>query len=224
MQTRALPRHLVILGAGGFAREVYWYALASGVHEVVLVDETVQNRSRLIWGDQTVLVISDWIEFLTNLELSAFRQFIVAVGKPALKQKLAASATHHGLKAAPTLVHADAHIYGPDCTVGDGGVIAPGCRLTTNVKVGNFVSLGINVAVGHDSVIGDYVTCNPGSQISGNVTLGAGVLIGTGACVNEKLTIAEDVTLGAQGCAIRDVSERGIIVAGVPAKRLAQTG
>jgi sugar O-acyltransferase (sialic acid O-acetyltransferase NeuD family) len=215
--------HLIILGAGGMAREVLWYARALGINDIALVDETVPPGSSITCGQQQYRIVNDWDEFERRAALAPYRDFIVAVGDPALKRRLTSSALRHGLTAAPTIIHRDAHIYGDDCSIGKGGVIAPGCRLTTNIVVGDFVTLGINCAIGHDAVIGDFVTCNPGCQVSGNVTLGAGVLIGTGACVKEKTTIAENVTVGAQACVIKNVEERDITLVGVPAARLKST-
>jgi sugar O-acyltransferase (sialic acid O-acetyltransferase NeuD family) len=211
---------LVILGAGGHAREVYWYALSRGYNQIVFVDETAGADSTLKWAAASYRVINDWRAFEAEKALSTFRCFVAAVGEPALKRRLVGRALEHGLRPAPTIIHDDAAVYGADCTVGAGGVIAPGCRLTTNIRVGDFVTLGINCAIGHDAVIGDYATCNPGCLVSGHVIVGAGTLIGAGACVREKLTIADNVTVGAQSCVVKDIDHEGVVVAGVPAKRL----
>ncbi len=157
---------------------------------------------------------------MRDQSLTPFREFVVGVGDPALKRKLVRSALECGLEAAPTLIHGHAHVYGGDCTIGRGGILAPGCRLTANVQIGDYVVLGVNCAIGHDAVIGDYVSCHPGCQVSGHVRVGAGTMLGTGTCIREKLTIAENVTVGAQSCVVKSIGEPNITVAGVPAHRL----
>ena len=214
---------LVILGAGGMAREAYAYAISCGVEGVVFVDETIPDRSTLKIGTRSSLVINDWNAFTRDASLRSFRQFVVGVGDPGLKRHLVGKALQAGLEAAPTLIHDHAHVYGEDCVIGRGGILAPGCRLTTNIRLGDYVLLGINCAIGHDTIIGDYVSCYPGCQVSGNVTLGSGALLGTGTCVREKLTIADNVTAGAQSCIVKSIFDSGITVAGVPARRLNRT-
>jgi len=214
------PRHLIVLGAGGLAHEVLAYASTSPIEHIVLVDETAPDGTRAASGGQSFEVVNDWRVFESRTDLAPFRQFIVAVGSPALKRKLVAAALAHGLTPAPTLIHEHANIYGADTTIGVGGVIAPGCRLTTNIRIGAYPVLGINTLIGHDSTLGDYVTCNPGCHVSGNVTIGSGVLIGTGAIVREKILLADDVTIGAQACVVADIDKVGSVVVGVPARPL----
>jgi len=213
-------RSLVILGAGGLAREAHWYALSSGVEQIVFVDETAADDLTVTLGTRSFRVVNDWTAFARDPQLRPFRKFIVGVGDPALKRKLVGNALRSGLEAAATLVHEHAHVYGDDCVIGHGGIFAPGCRLTTNIRIGNYVVLGINCLIGHDSIIGDFASCHPGCQVSGHVILGAGTLLGAGSCVREKLTIADDVTVGAQACVVKSICDRGVTVTGVPARQL----
>ena len=215
-----MERPLVILGAGGFASELLWYALAAGYQELVFVDDTLPGPSTLERGRHRFPVVTDWAAFRREDRLAHCRQFLIGVANTALKRRLVARAIEHGLSPAPTLVHPDARIHGGDCVLGAGGVLAPGAQLTANVTLGDFVVVGVNCAIGHDAVLGDFVSCNPGCHVSGNVVLGAGVLIGTGASVKEKVRIAEDVTIGAQACVIRDVTTPGATLVGVPARAL----
>jgi len=215
-----MSAELIVLGAGGFAREVLAYLVGAGARKVVFVDETAAGGAVLSSGGYTFDVVNDWRAFENREAIRKYREFVVAVGSPPLKRKLVAAALAHGLAPAPTLIHEHAQVYGSDVAVGRGGVIAPGCRLTTNIRIGDYVALGINTLVGHDSVLGDYVTCNPGSQVSGSVTLGDGVLVGSGGTIREAITIASDVTIGAQACVVKNIREPGITVVGVPARKM----
>jgi sugar O-acyltransferase (sialic acid O-acetyltransferase NeuD family) len=207
------PEVLALLGAGGFAREIYFHARdAWPDSEVIFVDD-VSGVDALQLSGRRVPVVQDW-------DFSAYQDadlaFLVAVGDPAVKRSLVAKALKAGLTPAPTLVHPSAVVQ--DVRLGWGGLIAPGCALTTNITLGDYALLGINVSVGHDAEIGNFVTCNPGSIISGNVSLKDGVYLGAGAFVREKLRIAAGVTIGAQACVVKDVTEEGCTVVGVPAR------
>jgi sugar O-acyltransferase (sialic acid O-acetyltransferase NeuD family) len=211
---------LVVLGAGGQARETYWYALAAGVRVVVFVDETLPAGTTFTIGSVPQRVVTDWSEFRSDSRLAKGLYFIVGVGDPHLKKRLVALALASGLTPAPTLIHARAAVHGADCTVGRGGLITPGCNITTHVTIGDYVIVNPNCTVGHDVIIKDYVTCNPGCHISGNVVLEEGVLLGTGTAVREKTTIASYVTVGGQSFVGRSVTEANTTVVGVPARPL----
>jgi len=213
-----VARNLVVLGAGGFAREMYWHI--KGAHpdaRVVFVDDVTDTKEIMMAGE-AIPVVKDWrFDCVQGVK---FDEFVLGIGNPATKRKLAARALESGLKPAPTIIHPRALVQGSDCRIGVGGIISPGCVLTTNVRVGDFVLLNLNCTVGHDAVLCDYVTCNPGCQISGNVTIGEGASLGTGTVVREKISIAPGVITGAQACVVKSIDEPSITVAGVPAKKL----
>ncbi len=214
---------IVILGAGGFAREAYWHLLAAQPGaRVAFVDDTTDVQA-IALGGKTVPVIKNWI-FSGIRDADGpvdYTEFIVGVGAPKAKHILVERALSSGLAPAPTAVHPRALIQDPECIIGRGGVITPGCVITTNVRIGDYVILNLNCTVGHDAVLGNYVTANPGVSISGNVYLGENVSLGTGTVVREKVRIAPNVVTGAQACVVKDIDQPGVVVAGVPAKPLA---
>ena len=217
-----MSNHIAILGAGGFAREAYWHIRGTDPEaRLVFVDDVTETRL-LDMGGLPVPVVKDWR--FQGIPLDGERidvgQYTVGAGDPKVKRLLVAKAIEAGLEAAATFIHPRAILQGSDCTVGRGGVITPGCVVTTNVRIGDHVILNLNTTIGHDTIIGDYVTINPGSSISGNVTLGDGVSLGTGTVVRDGVHIANGVITGAQACVVKDIEEPGIVIAGVPAKRL----
>lgn len=209
---------IAILGAGGHARETYWH-LKDCLPEAALVFvDDLTTTEHLDMGGEGIRVVKDW-RFGSSLGES-FTHFVVGVGAPAAKRAMVAKALESGLTPLPTLVHPRAYVQGIDCALGTGGMITPGCVLTTNVRLGDFVLLNLNTTVAHDAVIGDYATCAAGCRISGNVTLGKDVSLGAGTVIREKRCVAAGVVTGAQACIVKDITEAGITVAGVPAKRL----
>ena len=217
-----MSQDLAILGAGGFAREMYWHIKdAYPCARMAFIDDVTEVQEITMAGE-VVPVVKDWRFDAVRLGRASvtFEEFVLGIGDPNTKRTMARRAIESGLRPAPTVVHPRALIQGGDCRIGLGGVVAPGCILTTHVRVGDFVLLNLNTTVGHDAVIGDYVTCNPGCQISGNVTIGEGASLGTGTVVREGITIAPGVVTGAQACVVKDITEPDVTVVGVPARKV----
>jgi len=215
---------LIILGAGGMAREIYYYLLQSGVKnyshipKIVFYDDTSSEDVFVMCGvERDRYVEHPLINEPDKLSDYNGYQFLVGVGSPVVKKVLVKKALYHGLKPAKTLI--TEQVYIADAKIGRGGIITPGVKITTNIKIGNYVVLNWNTTIGHDAVIEDYVTINPGCHISGNVVVGEGSMLGTGTVIKEKTTIAPNTIIGAQGCVVKHITEPGVYV-GVPVEKI----
>src|SRR5579885_1680129 len=183
--------NFVILGAGAFAREVYWHIQGTyGQEAQILFADDHSDIREIRFGDAPAIpVIKDWKFPESFVARDRFRGFVVGAGSARAKKGLSSAALASGLFPAETVVHPRALVQGRDCKIGKGGVITPGCVLTTNVTLGDYVVLNLNCTVGHDTHIGDFVTCNPGCNISGGVWIQSGCLIGTGTVIRENTSI-----------------------------------
>lgn len=209
-----MKRSLVIVGCGGFAREVLDVARA-------------MNQNGPAW-DVTGFVADDAPngERLRSLGLSwhgpidgylaqpSAEMFVVGIGDPKVRSQLASAFEHAGLEAA-TLIHPSATM-GADVQIEAGSVISSHVSITTNVRIGRHVHVNLNSTVGHDTVIKDFVTINPLVSVSGGVTLGERTLLGTHSCILQGIVIGEGSTVGAGAVVIRNV-EAQVTVIGVPA-------
>ena len=215
-----VTQHVVIYGAGGFAREVAWLVESCSVDQsrfevACLVDDNATSHEHRL-NDIPVMSLN-----------AAYRQFPTAlavggIGSSQIRQRVMEKAAAIGFGVA-TFVHPRT-ARSRWITVGAGTVICAGCTLTTNIELGRHVQINLDCTIGHDVVMEDYVTLAPGVHISGQVRLGRRVYVGTGAVIingteAEPLIIEEDVTIGAGACVTRSVS-RGETVVGVPAKAL----
>lgn len=204
--------NLVILGAGGFAREVYYYI------------NDCMNAMCMPWSTRVHFYddVTDILSLKTHNVIKAFTdehaerefKFLIGVGNPVVKKVLVEKALRAGLTAAPALVHPNAIVHG---RVGDGSVICPNVVVTSDVLVGKYVTLNLNSTIGHDANIGDFTNISPGAHISGNCSIGEGVDIGTGAVLREKIVVKDGIVIGAAACVVANCLEKGVYV-GVPAK------
>ncbi|WP_134774390.1 NeuD/PglB/VioB family sugar acetyltransferase [Ornithinimicrobium flavum] len=213
---------LVIIGAGGFGREVLDVARDSAASSC---SEDLRLRFRGFVDDgspdlqRLERIGADYLGSSTELARLRGAAYVVGVGNPKVRAQLAARADEAGL-IATTLVHPSATI-GADVTLGPGTVIAAGVRITTNVRIGRHVHLNLNATVGHDAVLEDFATVNPLAAISGDVVLKQGATIGTTACVNQGLCVGSEAVVGAGAAVVKNV-EPATTVVGVPARALGQ--
>jgi sugar O-acyltransferase (sialic acid O-acetyltransferase NeuD family) len=206
MTTRA-----VIIGAGGFGREVRDWLLQSGGDFLGFLDDGEPDAARLDRLGARHLGGTDELAHLDAV-------YYIGVGDPGTGAKIDARARDLGATAGPAIVHPSA-IVGSDVQFGDGTVVCPGVLITTNIRIGRHVHLNIGSTVGHDTVIEDYVTVNPGATISGDCHLDSMSTVGTNAAVRQGVKIGASSTLGAGAAAVKDVAA-GEVWVGVPARAL----
>ena len=212
-----MTRPLVIVGCGGFGREllsiVRAAALGSGsrweVRGFVDDDPSEVNLDRVQRLDSRVL------GGLDVLARTGATDVLIGVGDNLARQQIAAT-LDEALVAFPILVHPDATI-GAGVDLGRGVIVAPGARLSTNVVCGRHVHIDQNAAVAHDVRIGDFARVSPSASLTGGVHVGAGTLIGAGATLLPGVRIGDNAVVGA-GATVVDSVPSGVTVKGVPAR------
>lgn len=209
---------IVIVGAGGFAREIL--TLIRDVNEatpetwdfVGFLAADPPDPGMLQRIDAAYLGSDTDERVLANLQDCCV---VVAIGAGSTRRHVVARMISYDLPLA-TLVHPTA-VIGEDVELGPGSVVCAGSILTTNIRLGVGVAIDRSVNVGHDCVVGDFVTLAPGSVLSGNVTLAEEVYVGSNSCTIQGVSIARAATVGAGAVVTRDIGE-GLTVIGAPAR------
>jgi len=140
---------------------------------------------------------------------------IVAVDKPAIRQKLIALYRQVGFTFA-SIISPKAFVS-PSAKLGEGVIVQSFCNISTNVIVGDFVKLNTYANAMHDCVIEDYCTIAPNAVLLGNVYVGKASYIGANATVIQTNRIGKNVTVGASAVVTKDIMD-GLTVIGVPAR------
>lgn len=206
---------LIIVGAGGFGREVYCWA------------QDVQNLQCewRLWG-----FIDDNPDALNSYRyplpiIGSIMGFIppddsllvMAIGTPKVKLGIAQDLESRGGKFI-TLVHPTARL-GASSTLGRGCVICPNVTVTSDARIGNFVTANVSATVGHDARIGDGCTISGHADITGHTLLGTGVFVGSHAVIAPGARVGDFATVGAGSVVLKTVRPEDTVF-GIPAKRI----
>lgn len=209
---------LVILGAGGFARETLDIVDAINAHTPTwemlgfIVDSQYGLVGEII-NDRPILGDFTWLEQHRDVYV------ICGVGAPETRRHMIARLTTLNPRYA-SLIHPST-IRTRWMNVGQGVVVAAGSVLSNTIALNHHVHINPNCTIGHDVTIGSFTSIAPGAIISGNVEIGEGAYFGTGAKIIEKKRVGSWSTIGAGAAVISDVPDNATVV-GVPARVIKQ--
>lgn len=193
---------LVIVGTGGFGREVMSYAMEQGAHDLAFGTDA---GGEPVFGHPVV-----------RLEELRFEDRVVIAIANGKTRRLVAER----LRCPVTSLQLG--FVGEQVEIDEGAILCPHTMVTTSARIGKHFHANIYSYVAHDCVIGDYVTFAPRVCCNGNVHIGDAAYIGTGAVIRQgtpdkPLVIGEGATVGMGAVVTKDVPP-GETVVGNPAK------
>lgn len=212
-----MNKRLIIIGAGGFGREVAWlverinknsptWNLCGFLDDNESTHGSIENGYRILGGCDYLLKEQGEI------------WCVCAVGSAIIRKKIVKKVSKYPNVKFATLIDPDV-IYSESVKIGEGSIICAGTILTVNISIGKHVILNLDCTVGHDAVLEDYVTVYPSVNISGNVTAGECVELGTGTQIIQGKRITHGSIVGAGSVVVRDIVESGTYV-GCPARKV----
>jgi len=196
-------KNLIIVGGGGFAKEIICLAKECGFEVVGVLDDALSIGTRLL-DVEVVGVVSEWVDH-------SHCGFVVAVGSPRARKYIVDSMSSFGNPDFVTLVHSSVSLSS-HVSLGKGSIVGAGCVLTVDINIGQHCIININSTVGHDTVIGDFCTISPVVAVSGNVEMCEMVEIGTGASIRQGVSLKKGAMLGMGGVLTKDVSAYQVYV------------
>lgn len=203
-------RNIVIVGAGGFGREVLQYLKDIHGHDPVkgFLDDNAREVEPATLGQQVIGRISDY-------RPQADEQFVLAVGNPELRLRFGGELAERGARFC-NVIHPLAWVAS-SAELGTGCIIAPFATVGANSRLGDHVVLTFYASVGHDATVGDATALSPYSVTNGGSSLGTAAFLGTAAIVNPLRSVGDHSKVAAGSVVYRNVPER-MLASGNPAK------
>ena len=208
-------KHLLIIGARGWGREVFDIAdacIKSGAD--FEVKGFLDDKADALDG------YGNYPPIIGPVESYAVQKddvFICALGDVNYKKHYAEIILNKGGEFI-SLIHPTA-VVGTNAKMGKGCVVGAFANLSNDTVTGDFVTMSIRSGVGHDSMIGDYSHVGGNCAISGFVSIGERVTIHPGCVVVPHRKIGDNAVIGTGSVVLGNV-KAGVTVFGNPAKKI----
>ena len=208
-------KNLIIIGAGGFGREMFAAARESvGYGESFRIKGFLDGNVSALDGFQGYPAIIGAPETYAIEEGDVF---VTALGSISARRRCAAMIEDRGGKFI-SVIHRSASL-GPNVTVGDGSFIAHNVVLTADISVGCHSCVFHGTVIGHDTVLEDFTHVYSLVSVGGGVRIREGAALFPGARIVPRIEIGECSVVGIGSAVVRSV-DSGTTVFGVPARRL----
>ena len=207
-------KNLIIIGVGGFAREVFGQAHdAHGFGIDWHIKGFLDGDVKLSAADYELLP-AKLLGDVDSYEICANDVFTCAIGTPSVRRHLSEKILARGGKFI-NIINKFAYVL-PTVEIGRGVIISPHTDIGDRARIGNFVATNALTIIGHDAQVGNYSCIMPHATISGKCKIGAEVFIGSGAIILPKAKVGDGATVGAGSVVLRKV-RAGATVFGNPA-------
>jgi sugar O-acyltransferase (sialic acid O-acetyltransferase NeuD family) len=207
------PR-LIVVGAGGFGREVIQWALQSNENNLKwivagFIDDLLYNSKSFSYSYPVLGKIVDWIP-------KPDERFVIAIGESNGKKSVATKLSERGA-IFENIIHRSVTLA-TTAKLGSGIILCPNVVVSDNANIDDHVLINIGSSVGHDAHVGSYSTISSFCDITGRVSLDESVFLGSSVCIVPGCKIGRDAYICAGSSVMNNISANKRVM-GVPAKK-----
>jgi sugar O-acyltransferase (sialic acid O-acetyltransferase NeuD family) len=205
-------KDLVIIGAGGFGRTVYWQCDADyGNHREWTIKGFLDDRPNILdgFGVPKPVLGSPFTYQAQPNEI-----WLCALGEPQMRRKYAAPILKQGVE----FINLRTEVAYPESAkLGQGIIFERKVQVGSDTRIGDFVTILSMSVIGHDVTIGDYVQIASFTFIGARAKIGNDVQIHPHACILPGVTVGDRAVIGAGSVVVKNVPA-DTTVFGNPAK------
>jgi sugar O-acyltransferase (sialic acid O-acetyltransferase NeuD family) len=203
---------IIIVGAGGFGREVLqWARHAWPEHVSKIAGFLSADADKLNGHAPTLPILGSPADF----EPQPSDGLVLAIGVPGVRRQVAEQLEANGGRFL-TLIHPSA-IVADTARVGVGTIICPYAIVSDAVRLGRFVLVNYHSSLGHDARAGDFAVLSPHACLGGRGAIAEDVFLGLHASVGPGISVGSQSKVSANSSALIS-APAGSIVFGVPGR------
>ena len=182
-------KNIIIVGAGGFGKEVAHSLQSLDEFNVIgFADDTIDKDEKIIYDYYVKFSIDELINFNEELCLA------IAISDPIERQQVYFKLSINPCFSFPNIIAKGVNID-TSVTLGQGNIIMHGTLMTCNILVGNFNFFNGSSGIGHDVIIGNFNTFGPRTFIAGSVLIGNECNFMLNSMVLSKVKVPDRVRL-----------------------------
>ncbi len=205
-------RRIVIVGAGGFGREVLQWARESWPDHTSRIGGFLSDDPHRLDGFSTGLGI---LGTVGDYRPQRGDYLLLGIGVPYSRRRVAEQL--RGVEAGfLTLVHPLA-VVAATADVGQGSIVCPFAVVSDSAKLGHCVLVNYSASLGHDATAGDYAVLSPYATLGGGARIDEEVFLGLHASVGPAIRIGPRSKVSANSCALVSAPENSLVF-GVPGR------
>jgi len=209
-------KRLIIVGAGGFGREVLSYCqdCQHQKKEWEIKGFIDDNKVALESYNYNLLIIDTIKDYSPQPD----DVFVMAIGFPTINKLIVGEMLINKGAHFISIIHPLARVD-KRASIGAGCVIAPWACISCEVNLGDFITINAYASVGHDSILHNGCTISSYGSIAGKAKLGKGVSVGIHGVILPGVEIGDFATVGSGSVAVKLVKPNTMVM-GVPAKKI----
>lgn len=203
---------IIIVGAGGFGREVLQWARHAWPSHAGKIVGFLSDDLHALDGHRTTLPILGSPESFEPLPSDGL---VLAIGIRGVRREVAERLAARGARFL-TMIHPTA-IVADTAVIGPGSVICPYAVVSDAVRLGRCVLVNYHASLGHDAAVGDYAVLSPYATLGGRAALEPDVFLGLHASVGPGRRVGAGSVVSSNSVALVDTAEN-CLVYGVPGR------
>ncbi len=206
------PSRILIVGAGGFGREVLAWARDAWPHWQDRLAGFLSADPEILQGHSCDLpVLADPANFTPE----PGDALLLAIGVPGTRRAVAEDLASRGGRFL-TLVHPSATVV-PTATLGPGCIICPHAVISDAAVLGSCVLVNYHASLAHDCKAGDFAVLSPYATLGGSSEIGPDTFLGLHASVAPRITVGGASKITANSCCLHP-APAGSLIHGVPGR------
>jgi sugar O-acyltransferase (sialic acid O-acetyltransferase NeuD family) len=205
-------RRIVIVGAGGFGREVLQWAREAWPDQASLISGFLSDDPRRLDGFSTGAEI---LSAVADYRPAVGDFVLLGIGVPysrcRVAEQLAACAARF-----LTLVHPRA-VVAATAEIGEGSIICPFAVVSDSARLGRCVLVNYHASLGHDATAGDFAVLSPYATLGGAAHVEREVFLGLHASVGPGIRVGSRSKVSANSCVLSATPPESLVY-GVPGR------